>query len=201
MRDISGAQVGGPTRHREIDDRRHLSGVLERAKAGDTVALSYLYERYAPDVRRYVGSIVRDEYEAEDITQNVFIKLMRILPKYEEREIPFSGWLLRVSRNVALDYLRGRRLIPCEEVRDPSDAGEDRLERNRSLREALMGLSPEQRRVVLWRHLVGLSPVEIADRLGRTEGSIHALHHRGRRAIQTELRATGAAPSTIVVHA
>jgi RNA polymerase sigma-70 factor, ECF subfamily len=50
--------------------------------------------------------------------------------------------------------------------------------------------------VLLLRHVVGLSPVEIAERLGRSESSVHGLHHRGRRALQQELRHQGLAPAT-----
>ena len=66
--------------------------------------------------------IVRDEYEAEDVTQHVFAKLMKILHKYEPRGVPFAAWILRVARNVAVDHMRARRAIPCEEVREPDDA-------------------------------------------------------------------------------
>jgi len=181
----------------EVDLAR-LAVVIAAGKRGDCDAISYLFDRFADDVRRYVSSIVRDEHEAEDITQNVFVKLMRILPKYEERAVPFSAWLMRVARNVALDHLRSRRMIPCEEVRSiEHQVGDDQLERDWSLHAALRSMSAEQRRVVLWRHLGGLSPVEIAERLGRSEGAVHALHHRGRRAIRAELEAMGAAPSTM----
>jgi RNA polymerase sigma-70 factor (ECF subfamily) len=176
---------------------RKLATAIAAGRAGDPSALQYLYDRYSRDVYGYVCSIVRDEHEAEDIVQNVFIKLMRVLPKYEQRGVPFSAWLFRVARNVALDHMRSRRAIPCEEVHDRDQHGNDgQFERDLCLRDALANLSIEQRRVVLWRHLLGLSPVEIAEALGRTEGSIHALHHRGRRAIQAELRTMQAGPAT-----
>ena len=76
----------------------------------------YLYSRYADDVRRFVQSIVRDHHEAEDITHDVFAKLIRAIQKYEEREVPFAAWIMRVARNAALDHVRSRRQIPVEEV-------------------------------------------------------------------------------------
>ena len=63
-------------------------------------------------------SLLRDDHEAEDVTQHVFAKLMTNLHKYEPREVPFSAWILRVARNVAVDHMRQRRAIPCEEVRE-----------------------------------------------------------------------------------
>ena len=171
------------------------SEAAARAKAGDMSALDFLYVRFADDVCGYVDSIVRDHHAAEDITQNVFAKLMTAIQKYEPRDVPFAAWILRVSRNAALDYLRARRQIPVEEVRT-DDEGEEQIgfERSRCLRDALWRLPEEQREVLVLRHLAGLSPSEIASRLGKTEGSIHGLHHRGRAALQHLLREMDAAP-------
>ena len=171
------------------------SEAAARAKAGDMSALDFLYVRFADDVCGYVDSIVRDHHAAEDITQNVFAKLMTAIQKYEPRDVPFAAWILRVSRNAALDYLRARRQIPVEEVRT-DDEGEEQIgfERSSCLRDALWRLPEEQREVLVLRHLAGLSPSEIASRLGKTEGSIHGLHHRGRAALQHLLREMDAAP-------
>ena len=66
-----------------------------------------------------------------------------------------------------------------------------------ALREALATLPEDQRQVVVLRHVVGLTPGEIADRLGRTENAVHGLHHRGRRALQQELRQLECGPVTV----
>ena len=172
-----------------------MNAVL-RAQAGDNDAIRVLYLRYKDNVYGYVLSFVRDQHEAEDITQQVFLKLMAVLHKYRAREVPFTSWLLRVARNVALDNLRRRRALLCEEVYDASDpsdqSGDDR---RRGLEQALESLPEEQRNVVMLRHLVGLTPGEIADQMGRTESSIHGLHHRARQALKTELLALGCGPS------
>jgi RNA polymerase sigma-70 factor (ECF subfamily) len=177
-------------------DTRLVQQAVRRAKAGDSEALHFLYVRYAADLHRYVNSFVKDHHEAEDIVQNVFAKLMSAIQRYEQQSVPFTGWLLRVARNAALDHLRASRSIPTDEVR-VADNGEAELslERSRDLRHALDGLPDEQREVLVLRHVVGLSPVEIADTLGKSESSIHGLHHRGRRTMQSALRELGAAPT------
>jgi RNA polymerase sigma-70 factor (ECF subfamily) len=186
---------------RLVDDEagtRAVAQAVVRAKQGDREALRYLYVHYADHVYGYVASIVRDDHEAEDVTQHVFAKLMTALPKYEPREVPFSAWILRVSRNVAVDHMRQRRAIPCDEVRElDTHTEDDDSSRMRSfgLRDALATLPEEQRQVVVMRHLVGLTPGEIADRLGRTEPSIHGLHHRGRGALRTALSEMDCAPT------
>jgi RNA polymerase sigma-70 factor, ECF subfamily len=185
-----------------IDDQlvpeRIITRAVARAKEGDREAVRFLYLRYADSLYGYVRSIVRDDYEAEDVTQHVFAKLMTVLPKYEPREVPFSAWILRVARNVALDHMRQRRAIPCEEVREVDRHEEDdETSRHRSLglRDALASLPEDQRQVVVMRHLVGLTPGEIAGRLGRTEPSVHGLHHRGRGALRSALSAMECAPT------
>ncbi|HEX5954518.1 MAG TPA: sigma-70 family RNA polymerase sigma factor [Solirubrobacterales bacterium] len=170
---------------------------IAAAKRGEWDGIHYLYARYADDVLNYVRSIVRDHHEAEDITHNVFAKLITAINRYEERAVPFAAWITRVARNAALDHLRARRQIPVEEVRttDPGDKGVE-LERRQCLQEALAGLPEEQRRVLLLRHVVGLSPPEIAERLGRTESSVHGLHHRGRARLKTALIELESAPTS-----
>lgn len=176
---------------------REVRLAIARAKQGDREALRLLYIRYSGNVYGYVRSIVADEKEAEDLTQQVFMKLMTVIVKYEDRGVPFSGWLLRLARNVALDHLRRRRPTPTEDVLGAdSHDDEGARERARDLHEALASLPEEQRSVMIMRHVVGLSPPEIAACMGRSESSIHGLHHRGRRALQQELCRLGAAPST-----
>ena len=167
------------------------------AKAGDMSALHFLYVRFADDVCAYVRSIVRDPHAAEDITQNVFAKLMKAIHKYERRNVPFAAWIIRVARNMALDHMRAARQIPVEEVRTSDEGGElVGFDRAQSIRDALQRLPHDQREVLVLRHVAGLSPGEIAERLGKTEASIHGLHHRGRGALRAALRELDAAPVT-----
>ena len=102
---------------------------VARGKEGDREAIRFLYVRYSDNIYGYVRSIVRDEHEAEDITQHVFAKLMTVLVKYEERGVPFFAWLLRLAHNAAIDHLRGRRATPAEEVFG-ADAARRRLARS-----------------------------------------------------------------------
>jgi RNA polymerase sigma-70 factor (ECF subfamily) len=180
-----------------ISDSERVYQAVDRAKEGDMNALHFLYVRFADDVCAYVRSVVRDPHAAEDITQAVFTKLMKAIDKYERRDAPFAAWIIRVARNAALDHIRASRQIPLAEVRTTDEGGEwVRFERARCLREALERLPSDQREVLVLRHVAGLSPGEIAERLGKTEASIHGLHHRGRGALRAALRELEAAPVT-----
>jgi RNA polymerase sigma-70 factor (ECF subfamily) len=194
----SDAAPGRFSRGREAtSDTDLVRRAVAQAKAGDMSALHFLYVRFSDDVCSYVRGIVRDRHEAEDVTQNVFAKLMTAIQRYEERDVAFAAWITTVARNLALDHVRARRQIPVEEVRT-SDEGHEQtgFERSQCLREALRQLPAEQREVLVLRHIAGLSPREIADRLGKSEGSIHGLHHRGRGALKAALRELDAAPIT-----
>jgi RNA polymerase sigma-70 factor, ECF subfamily len=171
--------------------------VIERAKRGDRDALHFLYVRHADGVNACIRRMVQDRHEAEDLTQAVFVKLIRVIHTYEDRGLPFAAWINRVARNTALDHLRASRVVPVEEVRPPDSSSDDTdYERLWSLREALEELPETQREVLVLRHIAGLSPSEIAERLGRSEGSVHGLHHRARGALRSALLERGSGPVT-----
>ena len=175
---------------------RRTKLAVARAKEGDREALRFLYVTYSHNIYGYVRSIVRDDHEAEDVTQHVFAKLMTSIGKYDDRGIPFFAWLLRMARNVAIDHLRANRVVPIEALPERGSSSGAEVDQIHAVRVALAALPEEQREVVVLRHVVGLTPAEIADRLGRTESSIHGLHHRGRRALQRELIALETSPAT-----
>lgn len=98
------------------ETRQRTRMAVARAKERDHDALRYLYIRYSHNVYGYVRPIVRDDHEAEDVTQQVFAKLMTAIGKYDDRGVPFAGWLLRLARNLAIDHLRANRLTPVDEM-------------------------------------------------------------------------------------
>jgi RNA polymerase sigma-70 factor (ECF subfamily) len=167
------------------------------AKAGDSEGIRLLYVRYRDDVYRFVRSIVGDEHDAEDVTQSVFLKLISVIGCYRREAVPFAAWLIRVARNAAIDHVRERRTVPCAEIRtDSSDPFEGNGERLADLVEAIAGVEGKQREVLVLRQICGLAPGEIAIRLGKSEGAVHGLHHRGRLVVQARLSERGAVPVT-----
>jgi RNA polymerase sigma-70 factor, ECF subfamily len=173
-----------------------VAAATERARDGDDDALRLIYLLYADNVFGYVLSIVHDEHDAEDLTSEVFARLPRALGLYRPGATPFAAWLLRVARNVALDHLRRQRSVPSAFVQPAGEPpGFPELERLAGLRTALAALPDDQRQVLLLRLVAGLSPTEVAARLDRSVDAIHALQHRARRRLRTELTALGFAPA------
>src|SRR5262249_24073526 len=128
-----------------------------------------------------------------------FAKLMTALPKYEPREVPFSAWILRVARNVAVDHMRQRRAIPCEEVRELDCRNNDSVSyRHRALdlRDALATLPEDQRQVVVMPPPAAPRPGEPPGRLGASEPPTPALPPRGRGPLRTALTEMECGPTT-----
>ena len=187
---------------RTLDAERQpgeVARAVARAKQGDRAAMRFLYLRYADNVYGYARSIVQNDHDAEDVVQQVFTRVLTAIENYELRSVPFSAWLLRITHNLAIDYVRRRR--PVVDDAEASLAEErpqlEAADLRGMLEDALAELPAVQREIVVLRHLAGYSPGEIAERLGRSEDSVHGLHHRGRRALQVALTHAGASPSTM----
>src|SRR5688572_28570759 len=101
---------GGVTRGaRKADmvDVDEVQDLVERAQGGDGGAFGELYERFSPEIQRYLLRQVRGHREAaEDLTEEVFVKALRRLGGYQARGLPFAAWLYRIARNHLIDHVR-----------------------------------------------------------------------------------------------
>src|SRR3954452_16858523 len=171
--------------------------VIARAARGDAAAFSEIYAHSAPHVRRYVGTIVWNAWDAEDVTQDVFVKIFTRLSQYDPGRASFSAWTLRVARNAAIDHLRRRRAGVASGEVDQRASCDDAGQRcGESLRQVLGELNHHQREILVLRALGGFEPSELAGHAKATRGSINTLYHRARLAARDRLRALEARPST-----
>jgi RNA polymerase sigma-70 factor (ECF subfamily) len=190
------------TRETEPPDREvegsFVLGAVDRAMDGDPDAMGLLYQRYSTNVYGLVRSIVRDEHEAEDITQQVFLKLLTSLNTFRPARGSFEGWLLRIARNAALDHLRRRPPVPVAETfAQETPAPDTRSSSTESISAAIERLPVRQRQVVVLIRL-GLSASETARAMELSEGAVYLLRHRARRRLCQELTALGIGPATTV---
>lgn len=173
------------------------SQIVARARAGDNDAVAALYRGFARDVNRYIKNHIRDHHAAEDLTQQTFANALRALPRYEHREGAFGAWLRQIARNAVIDHVRANKkyaLLPDPGATRAAPGG--RAESFEALRDAFSKLEPDQREVTVLRHVAGLGPGEIAERIGRSVAAVDGLHNRGRKVLQRELAAREAIPAT-----
>jgi RNA polymerase sigma-70 factor (ECF subfamily) len=164
--------------------------IAEAAKT-DPQAFGELYERYYARVYRYTYHRLGNVAEAEDVTAQVFMKVLEALPSYQSTRSTFAPWLFRIARNAVIDhYRRQRKQSPLDELEQRSgdhDPVHEALsaERCRELDALIRDLSPEQRDVVLLRYAADLSFPEIAALLKKSEPAVRMLLHRGLRKLKT----------------
>lgn len=170
------------------------SSVIARAKAGDADAIGALYERYAPQIQRYIAARLGDPVQAEDVCADVFVKVLESLGRYEDRGWPFSAWLYRIAYARTVDVLRQsrrRHSVPLDEGQlgalDPPDEAIMSRIAYHEIKGAMDILTREQRLVLRLRFDEDRSLAEIAESLGRTVGSVKALQHRGLTRLAQEL--------------
>jgi RNA polymerase sigma-70 factor (ECF subfamily) len=175
-----------PTMPADLLTAEPESKLIARAKTGDAEAISALYERYAPQIQRYIASRLGDPVQAEDICADVFVKVLESLSRYEDRGWPFSAWLYRIAYARTVDVLRQsrrRHSIPLDERQlgalEPPDEQIMARISYLEIKGAMGVLTNEQRLVLRLRFDEDRSLAEIAESLGRTIGSIKALQHRG----------------------
>ena len=183
-------------------DTAHL---VTRLQAGEDGAFELLYLRYFDRVYAYLCVSLRDAHEAEDATQQVFLKLFEALPRYERRHQPFRAWMFTIARNEAVDRLRKRGTVELEDPvvlsrRRDSIADHDGLDALRWMSDSEMlllieRLSPLQRQVLVLRYMLDLSCAEVAEVLGRSSESVRQLQHRALEFLRARLHALGRQPA------
>ncbi|NNJ09714.1 sigma-70 family RNA polymerase sigma factor [Chloroflexales bacterium ZM16-3] len=158
--------------------------LIRRAQQSDPQAITAIYERYAPDIYRYIYFRVHDAELARDLQSDVFLRMIEGIGRYEDRGWSISAWLYRIAHDRTIDTLRRRErthTIPLdawvETGEDQDDALELSVERA-ALRRAIGRLSPSQAQVLRLRYSYDLSIQETARQMGRSQGSIKSLQHR-----------------------
>lgn len=161
---------------------------------GDPDAGRDLALRLAPRVLAQAARLLADRAEAEDVTQEVMIRLWKIAPEWRQGEARVTTWLYRVTANLCTDRLRRRRRsVPLDAVAEPEDRQEpvsDRMmstSRMRALADALGALPERQAQAVALRHLEGLGNPEIAEIMDISVEAVESLTARGKRALAAAL--------------
>lgn len=172
--------------------------LVQRAIAGDAQAFGELYEENLKQIYRYVYYKVGSAAEAEDLTEQTFLKAWEAIGRFKEQGIPFSAWLFRMAHNLVIDYHRTHHesaplddLIGTDDGRaGPDDVVAVKLDVE-TLRRAIRLLTAEQQQVIILRLIHGLSHAEVAAIMGKNEGAVRGLQHRALATLHEILAASG----------
>ena len=170
--------------------------LVAHAQGGNVDAIEALYDRHRPSIFRYVWSRVGDRHTAEDLTGDVFMRMLTALPGYRSTGMPFRAWLYRIAHNLVVDHFRREDKhisVPLDTVEerdagghDPASVTEWKLDAER-VQGALSQLAPSHREIVVLRFLCELSLQETAQVLGKTEAAVKSLQHRSLTALRRSL--------------
>jgi RNA polymerase sigma-70 factor (ECF subfamily) len=174
---------------------QELARLVERGQQGNREALEELYLIHFDRIYSYLHMSVGNRHDAEDLTTQVFVKMLESIGKFRWRSAPFSAWLFRIAHNLAMDHFRAnKRWQPEDDVPEPdpgegSAAEEEALQSigRQSMLEMIEKLSHEQQQVLTLKFVFNFSNAEAATILDKTEGAIKSLQHRALASLQRQL--------------
>ncbi len=180
---------------RPKDSTAQVRKLVERAQAGERVALEELYLIHFDRIYSYLHMTVGNRHDAEDLTTQTFLKMLESIGRFRWQAAPFSAWLFRIAHNLSMDHFRAnRRWQPEEEVPEPPDS-EERSAEDEALqsigRQSMMSLidtlSPEQQQVLTLKFVFNFPNGDVATILEKTEGAIKSLQHRALVSLQKQI--------------
>jgi RNA polymerase sigma-70 factor (ECF subfamily) len=180
------------------DDRKERA-LLKASIEGDSEAFEALNLKHMERIYRYIFFRVADQAQAEDMTEEVFIRAWEALPKYEVGKHPFSSWLYRIAHNLLVDHYRRKNptSISTDELlrfSDPTQLPEKivgHMEENEALAKSIMQLDDVEQQVLLLRFVEGLSHREIGSIIGKSATASRVIQHRALKALRAILRRKG----------
>ena len=175
-----------------IDGEKQL---IERAIGGEAEAFGLLYDRYQPQIYRFIYLKVGHREEAEDLTHQAFLSAWQNIEHYEQRAHPFSSWLYRIARNLIIDQYRARknkREQDLESIAELRSEHSPELIVDTSLRianvkQALQKIHPDYQDIIIMRFIEEMEIKEIAAALGKSVGAVKVAQHRALQKLKETL--------------
>lgn len=172
-------------------DEEKLKDLVDKAREHDPEAFGKLYDFFVDKIYRYIFYRVGRAADAEDLTEDVFMKAFEAIGRYEWREVPFSAWLFRIAHNSVTDHFRRQARKPevvlgeMPEIPEDETAVEQYAAKmmQEQVRSAITQLTIDQQNVIILKFFAGLSNKEVASFLGKTAESVKALQHRALRSL------------------
>jgi RNA polymerase sigma-70 factor (ECF subfamily) len=169
---------------------------IHKATNGNMAAFEELYAHYLTPIYRFVFFRVKSREEAEDITQNVFLKAWHAIKRYRDEGKPFSAWLYAIARNTVIDHWKKKKEVRLNaedseeifaQIPDNAPNPAERMEqsdRARMVRKAIEHLSEDQQELVIMKFINDLSNKEISEITGKSEDAIRQMQFRALKALR-----------------
>jgi RNA polymerase sigma-70 factor, ECF subfamily len=162
-----------------------LKQIIHQAQNGDRDAVAQLYEIHAQAIYRYIVHRVPTTVDAEDLTAEVFVKMVEGLPKYHATDIPFEAWLYRIAAARVADYYRLHARRPVTDLSDDIPENEPHVEEEivheqelGSLHDAIQQLNHDQQTVLILRFVERKSHEEVGRILNKSESAVKTIQYR-----------------------
>ena len=170
--------------------------LMRLAKGGDSEAFNCLYELYFVPVFRYISLRVKNKEEAEDLTQNVFLKVYRSIPDFQEQNKPPLAYFFTIARNTLIDSWRKKKdstvnLEAISETPDPGANPQESTEKRvaaQAIRQIIQNLTEDQREVIILKFINEMPNNEIARLLEKSEDAIRQLQCRALKALREQIK-------------
>ena len=179
---------------RNTDITADINLLIKGAVGGDADAFGRLYDMYVDRVYRHVYYRVGNIADAEDLSQQVFLKAWQAIGRYKKTSSPFLAWLMRISHNLVVDFYRSKKdkaYLDFEIAASDSHSSPERVAEmefdQQQLRKVILQLPVEQQQVILMSFIEGFSHAEIASSLGKSEGAIRVILHRALKKMRNML--------------
>ena len=181
----------------DAPSKEEVEDLVRRAQQGHSEAFAGLYEAYYDKIYRYVMFKTGDTLEAEDLTEEVFLRMLESIGSFKWQGYPFTSWLFRIAHNLVIDYYRKSGRQKKTSLDDAMRVvGSDGVDVDRKLdielsikevKDAMGGLTQLQQEVLSLRFAGGLSVAETAEAMGKKENAVKALQHAAIKKLRTLL--------------
>ena len=181
----------------DAPSKDEVEDLVRQAQQGHSEAFAGLYEAYYDKIYRYVMFKTGDTLEAEDLTEEVFLRMLESIGSFKWQGYPFTSWLFRIAHNLVIDYYRKAGRQKKTSLDDAMRVvGSDNVDVDRKLdvelsikevKEAMGGLTRLQQEVLSLRFAGGLSVAETAEAMGKKENAVKALQHAAIKKLRTLL--------------
>lgn len=174
-----------------VDGEKNLiDQAIKQSMMGEASAFGLLYDRFQPQIYRFIYLKVSHREEAEDLTHQVFLSAWQNISNYEHLGFPFSSWLYSIARNKVIDHYRAQKTnlnIESLEIIDNSENPHEKIDKHfniKNIEKALKKLNSIDQDIILMRYVNELSVRETAKILNKSEISIRLLQHRAIKKLQ-----------------